>query len=169
MQFFPTSYRKPESEILLPAKCKCRSPERRHISTSASALCQNTEVSHRMKGLIIADVSPKPVRYLIAALVLSVVFTLLSSSSLKNSRQYGVGLSFIATFCYAVWLLTYFFRTSVSVFIAWIGFSAFPFIRQSFTRDSPSIKARLTTLFVSSVLVTVMAMVVYFVLTFHNG
>ncbi|MBV9877233.1 MAG: hypothetical protein JO025_21065 [Verrucomicrobia bacterium] len=121
-----------------------------------------------MKGLIIADVSPKPVRYLVAALVLSVVFTLLSSSSLKNSRQYGVGLSVIVTFCYVVWLLTHFFHASFSVFIAWIAFSAFPFIRQSFTRDSPSIKARLATLVVSSVLVTLMALVVYFALIFHS-
>jgi hypothetical protein len=169
MQFFLPSYRKRESEILLSTKCKCRSPERRHISTSASALCKNTEVSHPMKGLIIADVSPKPVRYLIAALVLSVVFTLVNSPSLKNSRQYGAGLSFIVMFCYAVWLLAHFLRTSLSVFIAWIGFTAFPFIRQSFTRDSPSIKARLTTLLISSVMVAVMAIVVYFTLMLHAG
>jgi hypothetical protein len=122
-----------------------------------------------MKRLIIADVSPRHFRYLAAALVLSIVFTLVSSPSLKNSRQYGAGLSFIVMFCYAVWLLAHFFRTSLSVFIAWIGFSAFPFIRQSFIRDGPSIKARLATLVISSVLVTVMAIVVYLALILHNG
>src|ERR1700751_4073286 len=122
-----------------------------------------------MKRLIFAGVSPRQFRYLAAALVLSVVFTLVTSSSLKNSRQYGVGLSFIVMFCYVVWLLTHFFRTSVSVLIAWIGFSAFPVIRQSFTGDSPSIKARLATLVVSSVLVTVMAIVLYFALVLHKS
>jgi hypothetical protein len=72
-------------------------------------------------------------------------------------------------FCCAVWLLTHFFRTYLSVLIAWIGFTAFPVIRQSFTRDSPSIKARLATLVVSSALVTVMAIVVYFALIVHNS
>jgi succinate dehydrogenase/fumarate reductase cytochrome b subunit len=169
MQLCPPSYRKRKSEILFSAKCKSRSPESRHISTSASGLCQNTEICHRMKRLIIADLSPRQFRYLVAALVLSVVYTLMTSSSLKNSRQYGVGLSFIVMFCFVVWLLTHFFRTYLSVLIAWIGFSAFPVIRQSFTRDSPSIKARLATLVVSSVLVTVMAIVVYFALILHNS
>jgi len=41
-----------------------------------------------MKRLIIAGVSPRQFRYLAAALVLSIVFTLVTSSSLKNSRQY---------------------------------------------------------------------------------
>jgi hypothetical protein len=110
MQFCPPSDRKRESEIPLSKKYPCRSPKRRHISTSASALCQNTEVWHRMKRLIFADVSPKPFRYLAAALVLSAVFTLVSSSSLRNPRQYGAGLSFIVTFCYIVWLLTQLIR-----------------------------------------------------------
>lgn len=130
---------------------------------------KNTEVCHRMKRLIIADVSPKQFRYSVAALVLSVVFTLMSSSSLKSSRQYGAGLSFIVTFCYIVWLWTHFFRTSLSVFIAWITFSAFPFLRQCLTRDNPSIKAKLATLVISSILVTVMAMVVYSALILHNS
>ena len=169
MQFYRQVLETEKAKFCFRKKCKCHSPERRHISTSVSALCQNTEVSHRMKGLIIADVSPRHLRYLAAALVLSIVFTLVSSPSLKNSRQYGAGLSFIVMFCYTVWLLTHFFRISLSVFIAWIGFSAFPFIRQSFTRDSPPIKARLATLVVSSVLVTVMAIVVYFALTLHSG
>jgi hypothetical protein len=169
MQLCLQSYRKRKSEILFSAKCNSRSPERGHISTSASGLCQNTEICHRMKRLIIVDVSPRQFRYLAAALVLSVVFTLVTSSSLKNSRQYGVGLSFIVMFCYVVWLLTHFFRTYLSVLIAWIGFSAFPVIRQSFSRDSRSIKVRLATLVVSSVLVTVMAIVVYFALILHNS
>ncbi|MBV9733575.1 MAG: hypothetical protein JO275_12415 [Verrucomicrobia bacterium] len=122
-----------------------------------------------MQRLIIADVSPRHFRYLAAALVLSIVFTLMSSPSLKNSRQYGAGLSFIVMFCYAVWLLAHFLRTSLSVFIAWIGFTAFPFIRQSFTQDSQPIKSRLRTLFISSVLVAVMAIVVYLALILHAG
>jgi hypothetical protein len=122
-----------------------------------------------MTRLIIVAFSPRQFKYLAGALVLSTVFTLVSSSSLKSSRQYGVGLSFIIIFCYAVWLLTHFLRTSLSVMIAWMGFTAFPVVRQFFTPDRPSIKAGLATLAISSALVAVMAIVVYVALRFNNS
>ena len=123
----------------------------------------------RMAKLIIAEISPRLFRYLAAALVLSIVFTLVTSSSLKNARQYGVGLSFIVVFCYSVWLLSHFLRTSLSVLIAWIGFSSFPVIRQSFAGDRPSIKGRLAMLAFSAALCAVMAIVLYVALIFHHG